>query len=177
MNVVFFISFGARGTGFVPFCNKHTMEDKSKLDKFYPHYPAGEDITRPENNNGKVPVDRGDDQKTKGVTDEADEEVAIVQGTEADVTADDIRTLEATDQNMDTVDSTNLLHASLDNVDADGDPLNEDSSADDMTGEDLDVPGSGADDADERIGEEDEENNYYSLGGDLHEAQEENKGE
>jgi hypothetical protein len=33
----------------------------------------------------------------------------------------------------------------------------------------LDVPGSELDDADEKIGGEDEENNYYSLGGDDHE--------
>lgn len=32
----------------------------------------------------------------------------------------------------------------------------------------LDVPGQELDDADEKIGEEDEENNYYSLGGDKH---------
>lgn len=32
----------------------------------------------------------------------------------------------------------------------------------------LDVPGGELDDADEMIGEEDEENNYYSLGGDEH---------
>ena len=38
------------------------------------------------------------------------------------------------------------------------------------TGDDLDVPGSEADDAQEAIGEEDEENNYYSLGGDRHDA-------
>ncbi|HSZ72521.1 MAG TPA: hypothetical protein VK750_07570 [Cytophagaceae bacterium] len=36
------------------------------------------------------------------------------------------------------------------------------------TGEDLDVPGSELDDDNESIGEEDEENNYYSLGGDNH---------
>jgi hypothetical protein len=41
------------------------------------------------------------------------------------------------------------------------------------TGSDLDVPGSELDDADEAIGEEDEENNYYSLGGDDHEDLEE----
>ena len=35
--------------------------------------------------------------------------------------------------------------------------------------EDLDVPGSELDDENESIGEEDEENNYYSLGGDRHE--------
>lgn len=35
--------------------------------------------------------------------------------------------------------------------------------------ENLDVPGADLDDEDENIGEEDEENNYYSLGGDRHE--------
>jgi hypothetical protein len=43
-------------------------------------------------------------------------------------------------------------------------------------GEDLDVPGAELDDADEVIGEEDEENNYYSLGGDDHDDLEEDKG-
>lgn len=40
---------------------------------------------------------------------------------------------------------------------------------------DLDVPGSELDDADEEVGEEDEENNYYSLGGDNHIDLEEDK--
>jgi len=40
----------------------------------------------------------------------------------------------------------------------------------------LDVPGSELDDADEEIGEEDEENNYYSLGGDGHNSLDEDKG-
>jgi hypothetical protein len=34
---------------------------------------------------------------------------------------------------------------------------------------DLDIPGADLDDQNEEIGEEDEENNYYSLGGDRHE--------
>jgi hypothetical protein len=38
----------------------------------------------------------------------------------------------------------------------------------DMVGDDLDVPGSELDDVQEYIGSEDEENNYYSLGGDNH---------
>jgi len=33
---------------------------------------------------------------------------------------------------------------------------------------DLDVPGAELDDKEETIGEEDEENNYYSIGGDDH---------
>lgn len=44
-------------------------------------------------------------------------------------------------------------------------------------GDDLDVPGAELDDADEAIGEEDEENNYYSLGGDDHNDLEEDKGD
>lgn len=40
-------------------------------------------------------------------------------------------------------------------------------------GDNLDIPGAELDDKDEVIGEEDEENNYYSLGGDNHEALEE----
>ena len=44
------------------------------------------------------------------------------------------------------------------------------------SGQDLDVPGSELDDAEEAIGNEDEENNYYSLGGDNHEDLEEDQG-
>jgi len=46
----------------------------------------------------------------------------------------------------------------------------------DQTGFDLDVPGSELDDAQEAIGSEDEENNYYSIGGDNHNDLEEDKG-
>lgn len=38
----------------------------------------------------------------------------------------------------------------------------------DKSGDDLDVPGAELDDDQEAIGSEDEENNYYSLGGDNH---------
>lgn len=40
--------------------------------------------------------------------------------------------------------------------------------SDDLTGDDLDIPGSELDDDMEETGNEDEENNYYSLGGDRH---------
>ena len=46
----------------------------------------------------------------------------------------------------------------------------------DMTGEDLDVPGSKDDETKANSGKEDEENNYYSLGGDNHNDLEEDKG-
>lgn len=38
----------------------------------------------------------------------------------------------------------------------------------DVSGSDLDIPGSEIDDDQENTGNEDEENNYYSLGGDDH---------
>ena len=47
---------------------------------------------------------------------------------------------------------------------------------DDMSGSDLDVPGSELDDKMEAIGSEDEENNYYSLGGDAHNDLDESTG-
>jgi hypothetical protein len=48
--------------------------------------------------------------------------------------------------------------------------------SEDMSGDDLDVPGSELDDQQESVGSEDEENNYYSLGGDDHNDLDENKG-
>lgn len=54
--------------------------------------------------------------------------------------------------------------------------MNEKSFQEDMSGADLDVPGSELDDQQENIGSEDEENNYYSLGGDNHNDLEEDKG-
>jgi len=48
---------------------------------------------------------------------------------------------------------------------------------DEFPGDDLDIPGSELDDEMENIGSEDEENNYYSLGGDDHDDLDENQGE
>ncbi len=44
-------------------------------------------------------------------------------------------------------------------------------------GSDLDIPGAELDDDREDIGNEDEENNYYSLGGDNHNDLEEDQGD
>jgi hypothetical protein len=45
---------------------------------------------------------------------------------------------------------------------------NEKDFSDDVSGNDLDIPGSEPDDEFDFTGSEDEENNYYSLGGDDH---------
>lgn len=47
----------------------------------------------------------------------------------------------------------------------------------DSTGSELDIPGAELDDPQEDTGNEDEENNYYSIGGDEHNNLEENQGE
>jgi hypothetical protein len=52
---------------------------------------------------------------------------------------------------------------------------NEKDFNEDKSGDDLDIPGAELDDPDEKVGEEDEENNYYSLGGDNHDNLEESK--
>jgi hypothetical protein len=53
---------------------------------------------------------------------------------------------------------------------------NEKNFDEDMSGDDLDVPGSELDNLQEDLGSEDEENNYYSTGGDNHNDLEEDKG-
>ncbi len=83
-----------------------------------------------------------------------DNEDEIVMGTEADVTADDLVQLGDKDQDMDGGDDELTGNAKVDDTDEDGDKLND--------ADDLDVPGSELDDDNEDIGEEDEENNYYS---------------
>lgn len=52
---------------------------------------------------------------------------------------------------------------------------NEKGFEEDMSGDDLDVPGSELDNQQESVGSEDEENNYYSPGGDNHNDLDEDK--
>ena len=54
---------------------------------------------------------------------------------------------------------------------------NEKNFEEDVSGDDLDIPGAELDDADEAIGNEDEENNGYSIGGDNHNDLDEDRGE
>ena len=59
---------------------------------------------------------------------------------------------------------------------SDNESWNEKNFNEDHSGDDLDVPGSELDDQQEKIGSEDEENNYYSTGGDAHNNLDENNG-
>jgi hypothetical protein len=60
-------------------------------------------------------------------------------------------------------------------VDRYGVPIRKDAE-EELTGDNLDVPGAELDDYQEFIGSEDEENNYYSLGGDNHDNLDEYSG-
>jgi hypothetical protein len=76
-----------------------------------------------------------------------------VTGTERDL-------LQRSTESMSTLDDDQLTAATVDDTDEDGEKLNESSG---RSGNDLDVPGSEDDNANEEIGEEDEENNSYSI--------------
>lgn len=145
----------------------YSTDDKQNEKDFpgYPHYPAGEDITRAANNNGKLPIDPAQPTDSNAeMRDDRDAESQIPTGSDADVTPEEIALLDYAGNN---IDNSDVTRGSLDDTDADGDRLQEESSLYTATsGSSLDVPGADADDANESIGEEDEENNYYSLGGD-----------
>ncbi len=159
----------------------NTPDNKNDQDKFpgYPHYDAKDDIMDKRNETQKVgtgPDDMGPNARTSSAEQRSPEvppaRNADATDSDADVTPEDLQMLSAADQNRD-MDDADLEEAKLDETDEDGDPLNEPQSTYGQTGADLDVPGSEDDDADENIGEEDEENNYYSLGGDNHDNLEE----
>lgn len=69
---------------------------------------------------------------------------------EYEITTEDEQALGPKDQSMDGLDDEELLRRNR---------------KVDFAGEDLDIPGSELDDAQEGRGSEDEENNHYSLGG------------
>jgi hypothetical protein len=75
------------------------------------------------------------------------------------------------------LDPENVSKVKAPNLSAKSRKKNEADFEEDETGEDLDVPGSEADEAEENSGSEDEENNFYSLGGDGHNDLDEDKGE
>ena len=99
-----------------------------------------------------------DDEEGKGIFEE--EEIEMDSDTNVSAVEKDL--LQKSSAGFDTNDEKQLRDAKLDTVDNEGDPLNE---RNDLAANDLDVPGSEEDDANEEIGEEDEENNPYSLGG------------
>ncbi|HEV8081840.1 MAG: hypothetical protein H0W12_07295 [Chitinophagaceae bacterium] len=103
-----------------------------------------------------------DDEEGVGLFDD-DDETDIKMGID-NVSKTEKKDLKNAAEAINSDDDINLQNASLDVTDAEGTLLNEESSGEDVTGKDLDIPGSELDDRDENIGEEDEENNVYSEG-------------
>lgn len=106
-----------------------------------------------------------DDEEGVGLfDDEDDEDDDLIRGDE-NVSKEEKKDLQHANKDMPTRDEMNLQRAAMDNEDEDGAPLNEKGfgQSEDVSGDDLDVPGTEADDANEEIGEEDEENNAYSA--------------
>lgn len=81
---------------------------------------------------------------------------------DSDITEEDLELIGNKYRDMDGGEDEEMGNTALDDTDEDGTRLNEASGKRTKTGQDLDVPGSELDDANEDIGEEDEENNYYS---------------
>ena len=115
------------------------------------------DLIIDDNKDPETQLDKEDDTEDEDEIDIVDDSVSE----DSDVRPDEIEALERSAENMDTTDNENLYRAELDDKDFDGEKLNEEM---DISGKDLDVPGEEDDDANEEIGEEDEENNAYSLG-------------
>ena len=85
--------------------------------------------------------------------------------------SEDIYNKEKKDTHINPDDNSEISNVTL------GSKWNEEDYDTTLSGDDLDVPGSELDDKDEAIGKEDEENNYYSLGGDDHADLDENQGQ
>lgn len=142
-------------------------------DKFpgYPHYSPKEDIMSSKDVE-RVDLNVEDISRSKGVTTALSatptmpaQENQQVE-TETEIAGEDL----AEEKEIDDTDITQEDLLALE-----GDEANVGTAAT-VTGGDLDVPGTEDDDTNEEIGEEDEENNYYSLGGDAHENLAEDQG-
>jgi len=89
-----------------------------------------------------------------------DTDEVILTDKNLNVTNSERDLLQRSNESMATLDDEQLNIGDLDKTDDEGEMLNEKL---DRSGGDLDVPGSEEDDANEKIGEEDEENNSYSF--------------
>jgi hypothetical protein len=146
----------------------------------YPHYPAKDDILNPGNSTGRVEIDVENLTRSNTISadhirniegvsevgedftqvpDEEGEDLDIVPGTEADVTAEDLQLLGPRDGDMDMDEDEELRARGLEP----------------RTGRDLDIPDAELEGSEsDALGQEDEENSYYSLDGDERENLREN---
>jgi hypothetical protein len=117
----------------------------------YPHYPSSEDIMNSTEEKLGLDLENAEAPLIKNQKDNADQnvtdEIGLQEGTSADVTNEDLRNLGDDELAIDLGDDEDLKHRLF--------PV-------DMEAKDLIVPGAELDDVQEEIGNEDEENNFYS---------------
>jgi hypothetical protein len=138
---------------------KHLQPDEGILDlPDVKDIPGQEHIHVPKMEEFADTTISSDDEEGVGIFDDEDEN-EMAAG--SNVTREEKKALrDAAEKTMDVNDEENLAQAQLDKRDEDGELLNERT---DVSGSDLDIPGSEEDDVNEEIGEEDEENNSFSL--------------
>lgn len=136
---------------------KHLEPDEANLDlPDVKDIPGQEHVHVPPLGDLADTTISSDDEEGKNVFGDED---AMADAT--NVSPDEKKALgDAAEKTPGVKDDKNLQDARLDQRDEDGELLNERTG---LSGRDLDVPGSEEDDADEDIGEEDEENNSYSI--------------
>lgn len=148
--------------------NQNKRQQEERDFPGYPHYPSDEDITNPSHGIKKVNADverlansqrlsaraAEAEQRENAEHTEDEDDLRIVSGTEADVTEEDLILLGDPDGDQDMNDDELVQgNARVDFVESE---------------DDLDVPGADLDEGADAMGQYDEENNYFSLGGDRH---------
>lgn len=138
---------------------KHLQADESTLDLPEVKDIPGQEHVRP------LPAGEMADTTISSADEEAEgllnDDEDIITDESTNVSPEEKELLRRSSESMASDDDQKLTQSAVDNVDEDGTQLNENIN---QSGNDLDVPGSEDDDANEEIGEEDEENNSYSLG-------------
>jgi len=114
--------------------------------------PGQENVTVPRMGEMADTTISSADEEGDEIFEDKDADVDYRMGTRADVSKDERKAL-ADDDYMPTRDEDNLRNARMDNVDFEGEQLNERSFGDERSGKDLDVPGASADNRNEEIGE------------------------
>ena len=128
----------------------------------YPKYPASEDIVYRAK---RVEMDLDGEEPAPAPASPKPDVPPVAKAAKrtahspADVTKEDLQALNAAENSFEGDDA--VLEGRAYPVD--------------FAGKDLDVPGAQLDDSDEAVGDEDEENNLYSLGGENHEDLEEDR--
>lgn len=141
---------------------KKKTEGEEQTFPGYPKYPATEDIVYRAK---RVEMDLDGEEQTPAAPKNNPPPANTPKGAKrtshspSDVTKEDLQALNAEENNFEGDDA--VLEGRAYPVD--------------FAAKDLDVPGAQLDDDEEAVGDEDEENNFYSLGGENHEDLEEDR--